>query len=175
MEPSLDLSGACGQSRVETRRRPALRGRGAGYTLIESAVALALLGLVLTATFAAILYLNRQAGLARLQSAATHAASLQVDRILTEAPFNPDYATPRVPAVLATGTASAPVLLFSGSATGVADVTGTLTTVVSDATTTGTIDGVQRTLHARTAQVRVDYAYGGRPYRVELSTYRASD
>lgn len=97
------------------------------------------------------------------------------DRILSEAPFNPQSVPPAVPSVLTVGT-SAPVVvsIYDEDPNPVRSkkITGELITTVRKSTTAGP-SGEDLHLYWATAVVR--YRYRGKDYRVQLNAMRASD
>ncbi len=146
-----------------------------GFTLVEVLISTALLGLLAGSAIWALAQANNYASITRLYTGAQTAAQNQIDTILTEGPFNPQYSPPQIPAALTLGT-SAPQTVTVYSEPAGADgqthaVTGQLVTTVStiNLTTSG------QNLNLYSATVVVTYVYRSKTYRVRLNAVRASD
>ncbi|HEY1582175.1 MAG TPA: type II secretion system protein, partial [Chthoniobacterales bacterium] len=81
-----------------------------GFTLIEVLVATALLGILAGSSIWALSQANTYASIARLYTGAETVAQNQIDVIMTDGPFNPQYSPPEVPPSLTLGT-SAPTVV----------------------------------------------------------------
>lgn len=137
-------------------------------------VAIGLFGITAAAAVAGLLRMNNNAALCRLQTGASTIAQNQIDLILSDSPFNPQYS--QVPPELTIGTTSqgtstAPtVAVYTDPVTNV-QVLGWMTTVVTD--TSSTLNG--STLYVYKATVTVSYYYRGRLYSVSMDTTRCAD
>src|SRR4051794_20577382 len=78
---------------------------GAGFTLVEVMVAVVLLGLVAAGAIWSLSQANNYASISRLYTGAETAAQNQIDRIMSDSPFNPQLG--QVPSVLTLGTSAA--------------------------------------------------------------------
>ncbi|MDR3402246.1 MAG: type II secretion system protein [Chthoniobacter sp.] len=150
------------------------RFRAAAFTIAEVMVAIGLFGITAAAAVAGLLRMNNNAALCRLQTGASTIAQNQIDLILSDSPFNPQYS--QVPPELTIGTTSqgtstAPtVAVYTDPVTNV-QVLGWMTTVVTD--TSSTLNG--STLYVYKATVTVSYYYRGRLYSVSMDTTRCAD
>lgn len=149
----------------------------AAFTLAEITVAIGLFGIIAGSSVSALLRMNTNAALCRLQTGASTVAQNQIDLILSDAPFNPQYS--QVPPELTlgannptnAGTSTNPtVAIYTDPSTGI-KVLGWMTTEVTDTKTK--LNG--NVLYVYQATVTVSYYYKGRPYSVQMSTMRASD
>lgn len=151
--------------------------RFAAFTLAELMVAAALLSFGVVGSIQALLRLNHNATLSRLQTGASSIAQNRIDRILSDGPFKPIGNPPQIPASLtlgttAIGTAANPVVpIYTNPATDVAEVEGWMTIELADASTVVNT----RTVPIYRATVTVNYQFRGRDYAVQLNTARASD
>jgi len=150
------------------------RFRQAAFTLAEVMVALGLFGITASAAVSAMLKMNNNAALSRLQTGASTVAQNQIDLALSDSPFNPQKN--QVPPVLTPGTAnvgstaSPSVAVYTDPKTGL-NTLGWMTTVVAD---TGTVlNG--NSLNIYRVTVTVFYRFKGRQYNVAMSTLRCSD
>jgi type II secretory pathway pseudopilin PulG len=150
------------------------RFRSAAFTLAEVIVALGLFGITAAAAVGAMIRINTNAALSRLQTGASTVAQNQIDLILSDGPFNPPLG--QIPPELTVGTTSqgsstAPTVpVYTDPSTGL-QVLGWMTTVVKDTNTTLN----NANLYIYRATVTVAYNYKGRFYSVSMSTMRASD
>jgi len=121
--------------------------------------------------------MNTNAALCRLQTGASTVAQNQIDLILSDAPFNPQYN--QIPPELTVGlnnptnagTSTSPTVpVYTDPSTG-AQVLGWMTTVVADTNTK--LNG--NVLYIYQATVTVSYVYKGRTYSVKMCTMRTSD
>ena len=74
----------------------------AAFTLAEVMVAIGLFGITAAAAVEALVRMNVNAALCRLQTGASTLAQNQIDLILSDAPFNPQYS--QIPPELTVGT-----------------------------------------------------------------------
>jgi type II secretory pathway pseudopilin PulG len=150
------------------------RFRSAAFTLAEVIVAIGLFGITAAAAVAGLIRMNTNAALCRLQTGASTVAQNQIDLILSDAPFNPQYSQTPPELTLGTtsqGTSTAPtVAVYTDPMTNI-QVLGWMTTVVTD--TGSTLNG--STLYAYKATVTVSYFYKGRQYSVSMCTVRCAD
>jgi prepilin-type N-terminal cleavage/methylation domain-containing protein len=151
------------------------RIRQAAFTLAEVMVAIGLFGITAAAAVSAMLKMNNNAALSRLQTGASTVAQNQIDLMLSNSPFNPQKN--KVPPELTigttnTGTATAPTVpVYTDPKTGVVSVWGWMTSVVANTNATvGTTN-----LNVYRCTVTVNYKFRGRSYSVTMSTLRASD
>ncbi len=145
------------------------------FTLTEAAVAIALIGITMTAFVSAMTCLNQAASVARNATGAAAVLQNQIDLVLSDGPFNPQKTnsdgTPQIPPELVVGahvTNSVPIYREPTTGTIVA---GTLTTTVTDMSFV--TNGVTVPLYR--ADVTVNYSYRNRNYSVNRSTLRVSD
>ncbi|EDY15856.1 hypothetical protein CfE428DRAFT_6621 [Chthoniobacter flavus Ellin428] len=144
--------------------------------MAELMVAIGLFGITSAAAVAALLRINTNAALCRLQTGACTVAQNQIDLILSDGPFNPQPALNQVPPELTLGetdqgSAAAPTIaVYTDPSTG-QKVLGWMQTVVKDA---GASSG-GTALYVYQVTVTVSYYYKGRLYSVSLNTMRASD
>ena len=150
------------------------RFRRAAFTLAEVMVALGIFGITAAAAVAAMLRMNNNAALSRLQTGASTVAQNQIDLCLSDSPFNPQKS--QVPPELTLGTtnagsaASPTIAVYTDPKTGI-QVMGWMSTVVADTNTT--LNGNNLNIYRVT--VTVNYTFKGKPYVVKMSTIRASD
>lgn len=137
-------------------------------------VALGLFGITAAAAVSAMLKLNNNAALSRLQTGAGTVAQNQIDLVLSDAPFNPQKN--QVPPALTIGTSTAgdeanPTLaVYTDPKTGL-QVNGWMTTTVADTNTL--LYGSKLQIYRVT--VTVNYRFRGRLYSVTMNTLRCSD
>lgn len=146
------------------------------FTLVEVLVATVLLGLLAAGAIWALAQANNYASVSRLYTGAETAAQNQIDVILTDGPFNPQYSPAEVPSALNTGGSTQTVTIYSepaGADGRTHAVTGQMTTTVAAVTPAVLIKG--QDLNLFSATVVVTYTFRGRPYRVQLNAVRASD
>lgn len=147
----------------------------AAFTLTEAAVAIALIGITMTAFMVAMTGLNQSASVARNATGAAAVVQNQIDLILSDGPFNPQKTnadgTPQIPPELVLGSHVTPnVPIYREPATGIV-VSGTLTTTVTDMSTT--LNGISMSTYR--ADVQVTYTYRSKSYSMTRSTLRTSD
>jgi len=149
--------------------------RNAGFTLIEAVVAIALIGITITAFTMTMSSLNQSASVTRNATGASTALQNQIDLILSDGPFNPQKVnsdgTPQIPPELTLGThVSTNVPIYREPTSGIV-VSGTLTTTVTDMSPV--LNGIIMPIYR--ADVRVTYTYRNKSYSFTRSTLRASD
>ncbi len=154
--------------------KPSHRFRRAAFTLAEVMVALGLFGITAAAAVSAMLRMNNNAALSRLQTGASTVAQNQIDLCLSDAPFNPQKS--QVPPALTLGTTSAgtssnpTIAVYTDPKTGM-QVMGWMVTEVADTSTS--LNG--NALNVYRVTVTVNYRFKGRAYSVKMGTVRASD
>src|SRR6185437_4209556 len=119
----------------------AIKARAA-FTLVEAMVAISVLGIGLASTVGALTRFNSIASISRNASGACTAVTNQIDLIQSDSPFNPQKTNPdgtaQIPPELQLGTQTQQnVPVYQDPNTGVV-VSGTMTTTVSDISSTYT-------------------------------------
>lgn len=150
-------------------RRPLRRG---GFTLIEVAVALAVISIFVAGAVLALVQMNRFATVSRLQTLALGLAQQRVDEVLTTQWI---LGTPR-PTELTAGTRTDANLPLNNdsfnSRAGLASLFTELDVQVNATRTTQVADITARQIRAI---VTVSYSFRGRPYSLVMTTLRTSD
>ena len=137
-------------------------------------VALGIFGISAAAAVFAMLQMNNNAALSRLQTGASTVAQNQIDLCLSDSPFNPQKS--QVPPALVlgstgTGTSTNPtVAVYTDPKSGMKVMGWMQTEVVNTATKLGGSD-----LNLYKVSVTVNYRFKGRAYNVKMCTVRASD
>lgn len=150
------------------------RLRRAAFTLAEVMVALGIFGITSTAAVSAMLRMNNNAALSRLQTGASTVAQNQIDLCLSDSPFNPQKN--QIPPELTVGTTSAgsssnpTIAVYTDPKSGM-KVMGWMVTDVVDTSTT--LSGAN--LNVYKISVTVNYRFKGRTYTIKMGTVRASD
>ena len=126
-------------------------------------VALTVLILCAVVVTQALLRLNRQAAISRLENAAKAEALSRIQQV-SQCSYNPDANPAVVPTILATGTTTTAVDLGS-SATGVGSIPGTATWTVASVSGTETLS----------VRCTITYKYLGKNLSYELFTYKSPD
>jgi prepilin-type N-terminal cleavage/methylation domain-containing protein len=150
-----------------------------GFTLVESLTGVAVLGIGVALTVGALTKFNSIAGSARNASGAYTAVMNQIDLIQSDGPFNPQKTntdgTAQIPPELTLGTQTQNnVPVYQDPNTGVI-VSGTMTTTVSDVSSTYTSGSTTFPLIMYKAVVTITYTYLNRNYSFSMSTIRSSD
>jgi type II secretory pathway pseudopilin PulG len=140
--------------------------RGA-FTLVEVLAAAALLGLAGAAFLWGLTMIQTHSTINRLYTQAQTLCQNQIDRVLTNGPYNP--ALGQTPTELTNQTATVQVSSAPGN-----PVSGTMTTTVADTglkypASTGT------DLNIKQAKVVVNYTFRSKSYSIEMNTMRAPD
>lgn len=154
--------------------KSSIRFSQAAFTLAEVMVALGLFGITATAAVSAMLKMNNNAALSRLQTGASTVVQNQIDLALSDSPFNPQKN--QIPPALTVGTASLgsatnpTVAVYTDPKTGY-NVFGWMTTTVANTGTT--YNGNSLNIYRIT--VSVFYKFKGRQYTVSMGTLRCSD
>jgi type II secretory pathway pseudopilin PulG len=151
----------------------------AGFTLVEGLVGVIVLGIGVACTVGGLTKFNSIASIARNASGAYTVVMNRVDLIQSDGPFNPQKTnldgSPQVPAELQIGTQTQNnVAVYQDPNTGVI-VSGTLTTSVSDVSSSYTSGATTFPLTMYKAVVTINYTYLNRNYSFSMSTIRSSD
>jgi type II secretory pathway pseudopilin PulG len=138
-----------------------------GFTLVETLAAACLLGLAAAAFLWGLTMIQTHSTVNRLYTQAETICQNQIDRVLTNGPYNP--ANGQTPTELTNQTATVDISTAPGN-----PVSGTMTTTVADTllkypANTGT------DLNIKQARVVVAYKFRGKDYSVEMNTMRAPD
>ena len=138
-----------------------------GFSLTEVLCAVTLLGMAGAAVLWGLTMLQKHATINRLYTQAQTICQNQIDRVLTNGPYNP--ANGQTPTELTNQTATVQI-----SSAPENPVSGTMTTTVADTglkypADTGT------DLNIKQAKVVVAYTFRSKAYSVELNTMRAPD
>lgn len=149
------------------------------FTLIESVVGVAVLGLGVASTVGGLTKLNAIAFTARNATGAYTVVMNQIDLIQSDGPFNPNKTnqdgSAQIPPELQIGTQTQNnVPIYQDPTTGVI-VAGTMSTTVSDISSTYNSGATTVSLPMYKAVVTVNYTYLSRNYSFSMSTIRASD
>lgn len=146
----------------------------AAFTLMEIVMALAVLGTMAGGCYIGFNAVNTYSVSSRLYTEAQACAQNQIDLILSAGPFDP--ANNKVPTVLTIGTTNTPnVFIYRDPVSGNVAVTGSMSTVISDAGYTMTYAGSTNNLNVRRATVTVNYTFRNTTYAVSLDTLRTAD
>ncbi|HXP34245.1 MAG TPA: type II secretion system protein [Chthoniobacterales bacterium] len=151
----------------------------AGFTLVEVIVGIAVIGIGTACGVGALTRFNSLASAARNATGAYTVVMNQIDLIQSDGPFNPQKTntdgTAQIPPELQTGTQTQNnVPIYQDPKTGVI-VQGTMTTTVSDVSSTYTNGSVTFPLTMYKAVVTVSYTYLNRNHSFSMSTIRTSD
>jgi prepilin-type N-terminal cleavage/methylation domain-containing protein len=146
------------------RIQPDQRG---GFTLVEVLAAAALLGLAGAAFLWGLTMIQTHSTINRLYTQAQTLCQNQIDRVLTNGPYNP--ALSQIPTELTNQATSVQISTAPGN-----PVSGTMTTTVAD-TALKYPAGTGTDLNIKQAKVVVSYKFRGKDYAVEMNTMRAPD
>jgi len=151
----------------------------AAFTLVEAMVAISVLGIGVASAVGALTKFNSIASISRNATGAYAAVMNQIDLIQSDAPFNPGKTNPdgtaQIPPELQLGTQTQNnVPIYQDPNTGVV-VSGTMTTTVSDISSTYTQGSQTYPVTMYQAVVTVTYTYLSRNYSFSMGTIRASD
>jgi type II secretory pathway pseudopilin PulG len=151
----------------------------AAFTLVETMVGISVLGIGIASTVGALTKFNSIASISRNSTGAYAAVMNQIDLIQSDAPFNPQKTNPdgtaQIPPELQLGTQTQNnVPVYQDPNTGVV-VSGTMTTTVSDISSTYTQGSQTFPLTMYQAVVTVTYTYLNRNYSFSMSAIRTSD
>ena len=159
--------------------RQKARAAAAAFSLVETMVSLSVLGIGIASTVGALTKFNSNASITRNATGAYAAVMNQIDLIQSDAPFNPQKTNPdgtaQIPPELQLGTQTTNnVPIYQDPNTGVV-VSGTMTTTVSDISSTYTQGSQTFPLRMYQAVVTITYTYLNRDYSFSMSTIRTSD
>ncbi|MDB6173395.1 MAG: hypothetical protein JWL59_2706 [Chthoniobacteraceae bacterium] len=147
----------------------------AAFSIIETILAIGVMGIATSATMAGLLKMNNNAALSRVRTGASTAAQNQIDYLLSIQPYNPQRN--QVPPELATGTlltgsaANPTIPIYIDPATNTSLVKAYMSTEVTDMNQT--VNGINTNL--RRINVKIFYTFRGQTYITTMSTLRASD
>ena len=150
-----------------------------GFSIVEALVGIAVMGIGIACTVGALTKFNSIASMARNATGAYTAAMNQIDLIQSDGPFNPQKTntdgTAQIPPELQIGTQTVNnVSIYQDPSTGVI-VAGTMTTTVTDISSTYTSGSTTFPLTMYKAVVTITYNYLNRNYSFSMSTIRTSD
>ncbi len=159
--------------------RLAATSRVSGFTLVEVIVGIAVISIGTACAVGALTRFNALASTARNATGAYTVVMNQVDLIQSDSPFNPQKTNPdgtaQIPPELQIGTQTQNnISIYQDPKTGVI-VTGTMTTTVSDISSSYTNGSVTFPLTMYKAVVTVTYTFLNRNYSFSMSTIRTSD
>jgi hypothetical protein len=142
-------------------------------------VGISVLGIGIASTVGALTKFNSIASISRNATGACAAVMNQIDLIQSDSPFNPQKTNPdgtaKIPPELQLGTQTQNnVPVYQDPSTG-AIVSGTMTTAVSDISSTYSQSGQTFTLTTYRAVVTLTYTYLNRSYSFSMTTIRTSD
>jgi type II secretory pathway pseudopilin PulG len=145
------------------------------FTLTEAVVALSIVTVGLGSFITGMTKLNEQASISRNATGAGTVLQNQVDLMLSHGPFNPqktnEDGSVQIPPELTVGThVTNNIAIYREQSTGII-VSGTLTTVVTDASQV--VSGMKMWLYR--ANITLNYVYRGKTYTASRSTVRTSD
>ena len=153
--------------------------KSAGFTLVEAVVGVAVISLGAACVVGALTKFNSLASTARNATGAYTAVMNQIDLIQSDSPFNPQKTNPdgttQIPPELRLGTQTKNnVSIYQDPKTGVI-VTGTMTTTVTDISSSYTNGSVTFPLTMYKAVIALNYTYLNRNYSFSMSKIRTSD
>ena len=151
----------------------------AAFTLVEVIIAVAVISIGIACAVGALTRFNSLASAARNATGAYTAVMNQIDLIQSDSPFNPQKTNPdgsaQIPPELQLGTQTQNnISVYQDPKTGVI-VAGTMTTSVTDISSTYTNGSVTFPLIMYQAVVTLNYTYLNRNYSFSMSTIRTSD
>jgi type II secretory pathway pseudopilin PulG len=151
----------------------------AGFTMVEAVVGITILGIGVACTVGALTKFNSIASMSRNATGAYTAVMNQIDLIQSDSPFNPQKTnadgSAQIPPELRIGTQTQNnVPVYQDPHTGVI-VVGTMTTTVSDISSTYTSGSTTFPMTMYQAAVTISYTYLNRNYSFSMSTIRTSD
>jgi type II secretory pathway pseudopilin PulG len=151
----------------------------AAFALVEAMVGVSVLGVGIASTVGALTKFNSIASTSRNATGACTAVMNQIDLIQSDGPFNPRVKNPdgtaQIPPELQLGAQTQNnVSVYQDPDTGVL-VSGTMTTTVTDISSTYTQNGQIFPITQYQAVVTLAYTYLNRNYSFSMSTIRTSD
>ena len=155
------------------------RRKAGAFALAEIMVGISVLGIGIASTVGALTKFNSIASTSRNSTGACAAVMSQIDLIQSDSPFNPQKTNPdgtaQIPSELQLGTQTQNnVPVYQDPSTGII-VSGTMTTTVSDISSTYSQSGQTFQLTAYRAVVTLTYTYLNRSYSFSMTTIRTSD
>lgn len=151
----------------------------AAFGLVEALVGISIVSIGIACTVGALTKLNSIASMARNATGAYTTVMNQIDLIQSDSPFNPQKMNPdgtaQIPPELQIGTRTAGnIPVYQDPNTGVI-VVGTMTTTVTDISSTYTSGSTTFPLIMYKAVVTINYTYLNRNYSFSMSAIRTSD
>ena len=151
----------------------------AAFSLVEAMICISTLAIGIASTVGALTQFNSIASISRNATGAYAAVMNQIDLIQSDSPFNPQKTntdgTAQIPPELQLGTHTQNnVPVYKDPNTGVI-VAGSMTTTVTDISSTYTSGSTNFPLTMYKAVVTLSYTYLNRNYSFSMSTIRASD
>jgi type II secretory pathway pseudopilin PulG len=155
------------------------RKKAAAFALAEVMVGISVLGIGIASTVGALTKFNSIASTSRNATGACAAVMNQIDLIQSDGPFNPQKTNPdgtaQIPPELQPGIQTQNnVPVYQDPSTGTV-VSGTMTTAVTDISSTYSQSGQTFQLTAYQAVVTLTYTYLNRNYSFSMMTIRTSD
>ena len=155
------------------------RKKAAAFALAEVMMGISVLGIGIVSTVGALTKFNSIASISRNSTGACAAVMNQIDLIQSDSPFNPQKTNPdgtaQIPPELQLGTQTeSNVPVYQDPSTG-AVVSGTMTTAVTDISSSYSQSGQTFTLTNYRAVVTLTYTYLNRSYSFSMTTIRTSD
>src|ERR1700720_4533677 len=165
--------------RTQSAMKLAAMRQSPGFTLVEVIVGIAVISIGTASMVGALTRFNSLASTARNATGAYTTVMNQIDLIQSDSPFNPQKTNPdgtaQIPPELQIGThTQSNIPIYQDPKTGVI-VSGTMTTTVSDISSSYTNGSVTFPLTMYKAVVTVTYTYLSRNYSFSMSTIRTSD
>ena len=151
----------------------------AAFSLVEAMICISTLAIGIASTVGALTQFNSIASISRNATGAYAAVMNQIDLIQSDSPFNPQKTntdgTAQIPPELQLGTHTQNnVPVYKDPNTGVI-VAGSMTTTVTDISSTYTSGSTNFPLTMYKAVVTLSYTYLNRNYSFSMSTIRTSD
>lgn len=153
--------------------------KATAFSLVEVVVAVSVVSIAAACAVGALTRFNALASTARNATGAYTAVMNQIDLTQSDSPFNPQKTNPdgsaQIPPELQIGTRTQNnIPVYQDPKTGVI-VTGTMTTTVTDVSSTYSNGSVTFPLTMYKAVVTINYTYLNRNYSFSMSTTRTSD
>src|SRR6266403_301605 len=144
-----------------------------GFTIVEAAVGVTILGIGVACTVGALTKFNSIASMSRNATGAYTAVMNRIDLIQSDSPFNPQKTNPdgsaQIPPELKIGTQTQNnVSVYQDPNTGVI-VSGTMTTTVFDVSSTYNSGSITFPVTMYKAVVTISYTYLNRNYSFSMS------
>lgn len=181
------------------RMRTKIHASQSAFSLVETLIALGLVGITVTVLYTSFVKVNDFADANRLHTCAFEIVQARVDRALSVRPFTPQNGSD--PFITSGSNSLTSDLMLCGtntvslgtpcnetvnilinsdalatSGTVQAVVSGTLTTLIQNASiVTGGTAAASGTVQLRSVNINLNYLYRGRPYNVQMTCLRAPD